>query len=519
MTSFTIGSGVKSIGSDAFKGCTNVEYLNYDNDLITPKKFGTKLNTVIIGNNVTSIKSAAFSDCRNLTSATIGNGVTSIGERAFSGCSGLTSVTIGNGVTSIGDYAFYSCSGLASITIPNSVTSIGNYAFYSCCNLTSVTIGNGVTHIGASAFSGCCGLTSVTIPNSVMIFGREAFRDCPVSYLNYDSDAVDLSEFGTKLDESNNVETLLETLVIGNHVTNIKSSRTNHCRHLTSVTIGYSVRSIPSMAFYNCINLSSIKINNLEAWCSIDDLSNLMRWGKTKKLYLNDKEITNLVIPEFTTSITDYAFYNCGGLTSVTITNPNRMKSIGRHAFYKCSGLTSVTIPNRTSTILPNSVMSIGEGAFSACTNLSSFTIPNSVTTIQKRCFEGCSSLETLILGRFTKQIDTDAFKDCESITQIYSHNPDPPTCATDFPISVYKTAVVHVPNTLNAIDNYQADSIWGKFLEIYDEDLTGVETSSINATAPTSLINLNGQYITDAQRGIAIEKMSDGTMKKVLKR
>ena len=51
------------------------------------------------------------------------------------------------------------------------------------------------------------------------------------------------------------------------------------------------------------------------------------------------------------TSIGDWAFSICWGLTSITI--PNSVTSIGGSAFEDCSGLTSVTIPN--------SVTSIGE--------------------------------------------------------------------------------------------------------------------------------------------------------------
>ena len=58
---------------------------------------------------------------------------------SFANSPSIESVTIGNSVTSIGDYAFYNCSSLASITIPSGVTSIGYYAFYNCSSLASIT--------------------------------------------------------------------------------------------------------------------------------------------------------------------------------------------------------------------------------------------------------------------------------------------------------------------------------------------------------------------------------------------
>lgn len=102
------------------------------------------------------------------------------------------------------------------------------------------------------------------------------------------------------------------------------------------------------------------------------------------------------------TSIGRRAFYHCGSLTSITISNS--IKAIGVDAFWACINLSSVEIPNSvkiidknaflncsslTSVIIPNSVTNIEEGAFRDCSNLASITIPNSVTTIGADAFSG----------------------------------------------------------------------------------------------------------------------------------
>ena len=84
------------------------------------------------------------------------------------------------------------------------------------------------------------------------------------------------------------------------------------------------------------------------------------------------------------TTIGDYAFSNCGALTSVSMPEVTR---IGDGAFYSCSALTSISMP---------SVTAIGRDAFWDCYSLSSVSIPSTVTTIGERVFDGCDSLKEI---------------------------------------------------------------------------------------------------------------------------
>ena len=164
-------------------------------------------------------------------------------------------------------------------------------------------------------------------------------------------------------------------------VTSIGDYAFQYCDGLTSVTISNSVTSIGDYAFQYCYGIKSVHITDIAAWCNIEfsaSYSNPLEYAR--HLYLNGEEVKDLVIPNSVTSIGEFAFQHCDGLTSVTI--PNSVTSIKKFAFSYCSGLTSVTIPN--------SVTSIEESTFCACSALTSVTIPNSVTSIGFGAFYYC---------------------------------------------------------------------------------------------------------------------------------
>ncbi|OUM68891.1 hypothetical protein PIROE2DRAFT_3271, partial [Piromyces sp. E2] len=182
-----IGSGVTSIGKNAFIDCTS-------------------LTSITIPDTVETIDSRAFYRCTLLTLITIPNYVKIIGNEAFDSCTSFTSITIPDSVISIGGNAFYNCNKLDSITIGNYVKTIGDYAFAFCTLLTSITIPDSVTSIGYRAFSNCKNLESVTIGNSVKTIGDWAFMECTelvsVNYLGESEPTHGTDVFiGTKVTE------------------------------------------------------------------------------------------------------------------------------------------------------------------------------------------------------------------------------------------------------------------------------------------------------------------------------
>jgi hypothetical protein len=263
------------------------------------------------------------------------------------------------------------------------------------------------------------------------------------------------------------------------------------------VTIPNSVTSIGNSAFSGCKGLTSINVaSDNSNYCSVDgvlfnkDKTTLIQYPGGKQgaytipnsvtsigdyAFPGCSGLTSIDIPNSVTSIGDYAFPGCSGLTSVTI--PNSVTSIGEYAFEDCRSLTSVTIGNSvtsigeyafdgcsglTSVTIPNSVTSIGDYAFSECTGLISVTIPNSVTSIGEGAFSDCTGLKNVILGTSVKVLEARAFFYCSSIESITCYSMRPPTVNLKALYGLDYSTIVYVP--ADYLETYKMHADWGLY-------------------------------------------------------
>ena len=197
--SVTFGSGVTTVGKNAFNGYSSITSISFDTTVKTINenafKGCTGITKIVFGapdeykQHLQYLDSTSHTDTHWYTIEysfePISWGHLSIGPTSFSLCTNLVSMTLPFGVSKIDYAAFSGDKKLTTISIPNSATYLGQYAFSGCTLINNVSIGNGITSIGDHAFYGCTGLTTMSIENAErdITFGANALpAGCSVTY-------------------------------------------------------------------------------------------------------------------------------------------------------------------------------------------------------------------------------------------------------------------------------------------------------------------------------------------------
>ena len=173
---------------------------------------------------------------------------------------------------------------------------------------------------------------------------------------------------------------------------------------------GMPVTSIGDWAFRDCTGLTSIMIPN-----SVTSIGN--------GTFNGCSSLTSITIPDSVTSIGYYAFRDCTGLTSITI--PNSVTSIGYVAFSGCTGLTSINVASGNNYYSGNNGVLFNKKKtelirYPAGKSQTSYTIPDSVTSIRGNAFAGCTGLTSIAIPNSVTSIGDWAFDGCTGLKDVY---------------------------------------------------------------------------------------------------
>ena len=367
----SVKASLRTIGKNAFKGCTSVK-------------------EVTIPKGILTVSNSAFEGCSGLTDVTIA--AKTINAKAFAECTNLKTVKMEEGVTTIQGMAFANTQ-ISAVTIPSTLTTAGTtkegtiekgpFAGTMIATVHGQTEDSTEAQEGATIlpetkkipdnlFLGCTSIIDVQIPETVTEIGQKAFKDA--SSVENVTFAVN-----TETGEVKGVE-------------KIGISAFDGCSSLRELVLPETVTEVLQGAFAN--EGALVKADMSRA-------ASLKKWDKES--FKEDTALAEVILPTAggITAIPDGAFAGCTSLTGEKLKIPKNIVTITANAF-KESGLKKLYIPNQVTTI--------GASAFEACKNLEDVHISNNISSISQSTFKNCEKLEKVEIPVKVTQIGTNAF-------------------------------------------------------------------------------------------------------------
>lgn len=227
--------------------------------------------------------------------------------------------------------------------------------------------------------------------------------------------------------------------------------------------------------------------------------------------YLFSEEKEEAIVTHTSTGYNSYS----GNLVipdSVTFSGKNyRVTEIGYRAFYNCTGLTSVTIPE--------SVTAIGASAFSGCSNLTTVILEsNALVSASRTSSTSMSSIfgnqvQAYIIGDNVNFIGDNTFYECDdrlyvnqgtdALLAVWNYGVDPYETGTE---AILSSPSISVLSTTQTTITYQINIVYPELEyefvgESVDENtytITG-QRPEYTQTVPLTVHSANNQYSTSA--------------------
>ena len=286
------------------------------------------------------------------------------------------------------------------------VTAIAESAFSGNTTLESLKLPDELKTIGANAFKGCSGLKKVWLPANLTEIGQKAFDGCGnITYI--------CTKANTPLGINENVFSTYKATL---YVPEGKIGTYEDAAIWTKFPIireGYFVDALTKDKItYECFKNADV-----------------------------DNATTSAILVKSATSTADVSIPASVELNSIS---------------YK--------------------VTSIAESAFNGNTKLESLTLSEDVKKIGSNAFKGCKNLKKMWLPSTLNEIDEAAFDGCDNVAYICLKNSTPPS-VKDNSFSAYK-ATLFVPNEAS-VGAYKNNAVWnqfstkkaGLFVDTYNKD------------------------------------------------
>lgn len=383
----TIPEGIKAVGRKCFAG-TNVEEVvlpegieTIDSDAFN---FCTKLKKINFPETLKVIDHGAFNGCFSLETVILPKVMKEINNYAFY-AAGVKHLTLPERVSSVGIKVFAKTD-IETTDIPESFT-LGSEMFTECQKLHSINLLGSHITIPERCFGNCTNLTEIDITKTALI-KDEAFRGC--QNLSVSTIPADTLVAVSAFEESGATDVTIEdiskvcnrvfanckslkklTINIADGPTSVSGALVKGCKNLQTVMFTGRTQNltvIEAAAFKETKNLNTVSLPD-----TIKTIS---------KEAFYDSGIENIHLPKNFKQIGTMAFAK-NGLKDIVI--PNKTKRLGEYVFLDCKELTEV--------VLPKSVTKIPSGIFEGCCSLKTINAPN-VDTVCEQAFYDCKNLE-----------------------------------------------------------------------------------------------------------------------------
>ena len=294
----------------------------------------------------------------------------------------------------------------------------------------------------SSSFRDCSGLTSMpSIPSNVTEIGDYTFYNC------------------RNMNNGGTIEIPEGVQRIGNNAFNYVFYNSSKNLKLPS-TLSYV-----GDAFLYKTYLSDLYINDLSSFCKVEfNGANNVFNGSRTKFYVNNTQVTNLIIPSDITRLKSFTFFSAATITSVTI--PSTVRSINGGFTFRYSGLRNVTVPSSVTSWN-------GSHTFANCRSLTRATL-NNKSQISSYAFSNCTSLTGITFEDNIKSIANCAFQGCTKLASVTCNSTTPPTIDSTSFEGVPSTCKFYVP--CSAVNTYRTASVWSD----YASQIVGFESCTV---------------------------------------